>query len=83
MEDPLTKVKGQEFEVQDLLIRSRLNTSEIKFINLRIEGLTMEEITLELGESSYKLRHSSKRKLGKYITKLDWLGDGDADKKAG
>ena len=83
LEDPLTKVKGQEFEVQDLLIRSRLNTSEIKFINLRIEGLTMEEITLELGESSYKLRHSSKRKLGKYIIKLDWLGDGDADKKAG
>ena len=40
----------------------------------------MEEITLELGESSYKLRHSSKRKLGKYIIKLDWLGDGDADK---
>lgn len=83
LEDPITKVKEQEFEVQDLLIRSKLNSSEIKFINLRIEGLTMEEITLELEESSYKLRHSSKRKLDKYITNVNWLGDDDADKKTG
>jgi len=80
LEDPITKTKEQEFEVQDLLIRSQLNPSEINFINLRIEGLTMEEITVELGESSYKLRHSSKRKLDKYITNLNWLGDNDADK---
>jgi len=80
LEDPLTKTKEQEFEVQDLLIRSKLNPSEINFINLRIEGLTMEEITTELEESSYKLRHSSKRKLDKYITNLNWLGDDDADK---
>jgi len=62
------------------LIRSQLNTSEINFINLPVEGLTMEEITTELDESSYKLRHSSKRKLTKYITSLNWLGDDDADK---
>jgi RNA polymerase sigma factor (sigma-70 family) len=80
LEDPITKIKDQEFEVQDLLIRSQLNTSEINFINLRVEGLTMEEITTELDESSYKLRHSSKRKLTKYITSLNWLGDDDADK---
>jgi len=80
LEDPITKNKEEEFEVQDLLIRSQLNPSEINFINLRIEGLTMEEITTELGESSYKLRHSSKRKLDKYITNLNWLGDDDADK---
>ena len=80
LEDPITINKEQEFEVQDLLIRSQLNPSEINFINLRIEGLTMEEITTELGESSYKLRHSSKRKLDKYITNLNWLGDDDADK---
>ena len=78
LEDPITRTKEQEFEVQDLLIRSQLNTSEINFINLRIEGLTMEEITSDLGESSYKLRHSSKRKLEKYITNLNWLGDDDA-----
>jgi len=83
LEDPITKHKEQEFEVQDLLIRSQLNSSEIKFINLRIEGLTMEEITSELDESSYKLRHSSKRKLSKYISNLNWLGDDDADKEKG
>ena len=81
LEDPITKHKEQEFEVQDLLIRSQLNSSEIKFINLRIEGLTMEEITSELDESSYKLRHSSKRKLSKYLSNLNWLGDDDADKE--
>jgi|TARA_R110000824_G_scaffold219060_1_gene405887 RNA polymerase sigma factor (sigma-70 family) len=83
LEDPITKYKEQEFEVQDLLIRSQLNNSEINFINLRIEGLTMEEITLELGESSYKLRHSSKKKLGKYITNINWLEDDDAGKETG
>ena len=83
LEDPITKHKEQEFEVQDLLIRSQLNSSEIKFINLRIEGLTMEEITSELDESSYKLRHSSKRKLSKYLSNLNWLGDNDADKEKG
>jgi len=80
LEDPLTKAKEQDFEVQDLLIRAKLSSSEINFLNLRMDGLTMEEITTELEESSYKLRHSSKRKLDKYITNLNWLGDDDADK---
>jgi len=78
LEDPLTKNKEQEFEVQDLLIRAKLSPSEINFINLRVDGLTMEEITIELDESSYKLRHSSKRKLEKYLTNVNWLGDDDA-----
>ena len=78
LEDPLTKNKEQDFEVQDLLIRAKLSSSEISFLNLRMEGLTMEEITTELEESSYKLRHSSKRKLDKYLTKINWLGDDDA-----
>jgi len=79
LEDPLTKNKEHEFEVQDLFIRAKLSSSEINFINFRMDGLTMEEITTELGESSYKLRHSSKRKLDKYITNINWLGDDDAD----
>jgi len=78
LEDPITKTKEQEFEVQDLLIRSKLNPSEIAFVNLRVDGLTMEEITDELKESSYKLRLSSKRKLDKYLTNVNWVGDSDA-----
>ena len=91
--DPVGEVKDQEFEVQDLLIRSKLNDLEIKFINLRIEGLTMEEIRQELNISPYKLRHSSKRKLAKYLNKYDWLEgehaytkkgkEGGSDKKEG
>ena len=34
LEDPLPQIKDQEFEVQDLLIRSQLSPSEINFINL-------------------------------------------------
>ena len=41
----------------------------------------MEEITYELGESSYKLRHTSKRKLGKYLSSSNWLGEDDADEE--
>jgi len=81
LEDPLAKTKEQDFEVQDLLIRAKLSSSEINFLNLRMDGLTMEEITIELDESSYKLRHSSKRKLDKYITNKNWLGDDDAYKE--
>ena len=81
LEDSLTKNKEQDFEVQDLLIRAKLSPSEINFLNLRMDGLTMEEITTELDESSYKLRHSSKRKLDKYISTINWLGDDDAYKE--
>ncbi len=81
LEDPTTEIKKEDFEIQDLLIRSRLTKSEINFVTLRIEGLTMEEITYELGESSYKLRHTSKRKLGKYLSSSNWLGEDDADEE--
>lgn len=81
LEDPIPTTKYSEIEIQDLLIRSNLNKSEIRFVNLRIEGLTMAEITQELNESSYKLRHTVKRKLGRYITDINWLGEDDADEE--
>ena len=37
---------------------------EQKFLELRLEGFTMEEISYKLGESSYKLRNSIQQKVG-------------------
>ena len=70
-----------DIEFQEFLDNCYLTSQEYAFIVLRLEGLTMEEITGELEESSYKLRHSSKRKLEKYLTTNVWLGDEDADEK--
>ena len=81
LEDPISAFQEHEFEVQDLLIQSKLNKSEINFINLRMEGLTMEEISRALEESSYKLRHSSKRKIEKYLNKAEWMEGEHAYKK--
>ena len=43
-------------EVNDLLSSNSLKPNEQLFIQLRLEGLTMEEITEDLGESAYKVR---------------------------
>ena len=40
-----------------------LDTIEAAFITLRLEGLTMEEITEDLGEPAYKIRQSVRAKL--------------------
>ena len=39
------------------------NPDELAFVKLRIEGLTMEEITTALDESAYKLRNSMQHKI--------------------
>lgn len=81
LEDPTSKDQTEQNELNDLLIRSNLNRSEILFTTLRLEGMTMTEITEEVGESAYKLRQSAKRKLSKYFKNTDWLGDEDAYKE--
>ena len=40
---------------------------EKAFIASRVDGLTMEEITNDLGESSYRVRQNLKEKLKAYI----------------
>jgi len=37
---------------------------EQQFLELRLEGFTMEEISQEIGESSYKLRNTIQQKMG-------------------
>ena len=48
----------------DIWINSQgLSEKEQLFLQLKLEGLTMEEITEDLGESAYKVRQSLRDKL--------------------
>ena len=62
LEDPRNTFEDVEFN--DLLIGLNLNYVERSFITLRIEGLTMDEISDDLQTSAYKLRSILREKLG-------------------
>lgn len=53
-----------DIELQELIDQSALSSKERNFIALRMEGLTMDEITEDLGESSYVIRSSLRKQLG-------------------
>jgi len=52
-----------DVEFKEFIGNCSLDEQEQAFITLRLEGLTMEEITDDLGESSYKLRQTTREKL--------------------
>jgi len=58
--DPTDYYKDSEFE--NWLDSNKLHTNEKLFITLRLEGLTMEEISEDLGESAYKIRQFLRKK---------------------
>lgn len=43
---------------------NQFTKDEQRFLELRLEGFTMEEISQEIGESSYKLRNTIQQKVG-------------------
>jgi len=53
----------QDIELNGLLEESNLSPLERHFVELRLEGLTMEEITEDLNESAYKIRQGVREKL--------------------
>jgi len=53
----------EDVEFDELLAESDLSPLERQFIDLRLEGLTMEEITEDLDESAYKIRQVVRLKL--------------------
>ena len=52
-----------DIEFKEYLEECGLDELEKAFITLRLEGLTMEEITEDLEESAYRLRHTTRQKL--------------------
>jgi len=59
-----TLMDDTEFDM--LLSSAKLDDIEQDFLRLRIEGMTMEEITQDLGDSAYKIRHNLQEKV-KYL----------------
>ena len=61
----MVEPKNYTEEVEaDIWINSQgLSEKEQLFLQLKLEGLTMEEITEDLGESAYKVRQSLRDKL--------------------
>ena len=62
LEDPVNTFEDIEFE--DLISGFDITPVEKSFIILRLEGLTMDEISEDLETSAYKLRAALRDKLG-------------------
>ena len=56
-----------DVEFKEFLANCFLDEQEQAFITLRLEGLTMEEITEDLGESAYKLRQTVREKVSQGV----------------
>ena len=52
-----------EMELEDILDKAKLSEKEFLFIELRKDGLTMEQISEEIEDSAYKTRISIQRKI--------------------
>ena len=51
----------------------KLQDKEKAFVSYKLQGLTMDEITKKLGESSYKVRHSIREKFTDLLIETDEL----------
>ena len=68
----------EEAEISEMLEQYNLTRQERMFIVLRLEGLTMEEISDDIGESSYKIRTSVRNKLKGLFDEDDTGADEEA-----
>ena len=55
----------KDLELDDIIERAKLSEREYDYIELRTEGLTMDRISEELGDSAYRIRSSIQRKIKK------------------
>ena len=53
----------QDVEIEALMEQAKFSFLERQFVKLRLEGLTMEEISEDLDESAYKIRQGVRDKL--------------------
>ena len=63
------------FETLELIENSHLSPKEEQFILLRLEGLTMEEITEDLHESAYTIRAGLRDKVQALFNKGEEVND--------
>ena len=65
----LQALEAPDDSINNILLSSlvesyKLTDSEKRFLKLRVEGLTMEEISNIIGESAYRIRQGLQNKLG-------------------
>ena len=63
-----------DIEVADFITRKKLTKKEHKFLELRQDGMTMEEITKDLGESAYKVRQTLRSKFSDLVQEYNPKG---------
>ena len=56
-------MNNMDFDITDEIFSCGLTQAEQKFLVLRLDGLTMDEITDDLGEPSYRIRQSLRKKI--------------------
>ena len=61
LKDPSNDI--EDVDVYEYIYSANLTDSEQVFLKLRYDGLTMEEISEDLGESSYKVRQTLREKI--------------------
>ncbi len=59
-------------ELMDLIKRADLTTRELTFLELRLEGMTMEYISERLGDSAYKTRNAIQKKIRAFVINRDF-----------
>ena len=61
LKDPSNDI--EDIDIYEYIYSANLTDSEQVFLKLRYDGLTMEEISEDLGESSYKVRQTLREKI--------------------
>jgi len=61
LKDPSNDI--EDIDIYEYIYSANLTDSEQVFLKLRYDGLTMEEISEDLGESSYKIRQTLREKI--------------------
>ena len=56
-----------DVELMDLIRRASLTKQELHFLELRLEGMTMEYISERIEDSAYKVRNSIQKKINAFI----------------
>ena len=67
----LSDIEALEFinnvELKDIIERANLTSQELYFLELRLEGMTMEFISERLEDSAYRVRNNIQKKLMAFV----------------
>ena len=64
-----------KIELMDIITRSGLTQQELNFLELRLEGMTMEFISERLEDSAYKVRNAIQKKIQAFILTREKLNE--------